>query len=95
MKLIPGKREHSKNAATAQFKDKDFERAAGLYTKSLGPCRKLMSFHMMLSIYLDLTWCFYNLELLNEVIMNCRDALSLNPSNAKTLERRAYAFIKL
>jgi len=88
----------NKDDGTELFKGKNYRHAAARYQKALAHCAKFFDLSgedeaevkaMKLSLYLNLATCYIKLEVWEQVIRNCEDALNIDPVNVKALFRRS------
>eukprot|EP01036_Dinobryon_divergens_P034893 gene34893-45152_t len=91
----------NKEEGTELFKGKNFRHAAARYQKALSHCAKFFDLSgedeaevkaLKLSLYLNLATCYIKLEVWEQVIRNCEDALSIDSANVKAIFRRSTYF---
>lgn len=88
----------NKEEGTELFKGKAFRPAAARYQKALTHCAKFFDLTkedeievkaLKLSLYLNLAVCYTKLEIWEQVLRNCEDALTLDSNSIKALFRRS------
>lgn len=93
----------NKEEGNELFRGGNYQHAAMRYVKALSHASKFFDLNdsdleevnkLKLSLYLNLAQCYLKLELWGKAIANCKDALHLDPANAKALYRRALAYEK-
>ncbi|TMW56245.1 hypothetical protein Poli38472_008893 [Pythium oligandrum] len=93
----------NKEEGNELFRDGNFQHAAMRYVKALTHASKFFDLSeqdveevnkLKLSLYLNLAQCYLKMEQWTKAIANCRDALDIDPTNAKALYRRAMAYEK-
>lgn len=85
------------------FRDGNHKHAAARYVKALTHASKFFDLSeedkqevskLKLSLYLNLGQCYLKMENYHKVIVQCNDALDLDPTSTKALYRRAMAYEK-
>lgn len=93
----------NKEEGNELFRDGNVQHAAMRYVKALSHASKFFDLSesdvdevnkLKLSLYLNLAQCYLKLEAWPKAIANCKDALAIDPQNAKALYRRALAYEK-
>ncbi|TYZ61805.1 hypothetical protein PybrP1_004803 [[Pythium] brassicae (nom. inval.)] len=93
----------NKEEGNELFRDGNVQHAAARYVKALSHASKFFDLSesdveevnkLRLSLYLNLAQCYLKLEAWPKAIANCKDALAIDPQNAKALYRRALAHEK-
>uniref|UniRef100_K3WIG2 Uncharacterized protein n=1 Tax=Globisporangium ultimum (strain ATCC 200006 / CBS 805.95 / DAOM BR144) TaxID=431595 RepID=K3WIG2_GLOUD len=93
----------NKEEGNELFRDGNHQHAAMRYVKALSHASKFFDLNekdveevnkLKLSLYLNLAQCYLKMESWGKVIANCKDALAIDPQNAKALYRRALAYEK-
>ncbi|KAF1330759.1 Hsp70-like protein, partial [Globisporangium splendens] len=93
----------NKEEGNELFRDGNHQHAAMRYVKALSHASKFFDLNekdveevnkLKLSLYLNLAQCYLKMESWGKAIANCKDALVIDPQNAKALYRRALAYEK-
>ncbi|CAK4375705.1 unnamed protein product [Aphanomyces euteiches] len=94
----------NKDEGNELFRGGNIQHAAARYVKALTHASKFFDLRpeeadqvkaIKLSLYLNLAQCYLKLESWQKAVVNCKDALDLDPTNTKALYRRAVGYEKL
>ncbi|KAF0689509.1 Aste57867_19066 [Aphanomyces stellatus] len=94
----------NKDEGNELFKGGNVQHAAARYVKALTHATKFFDLRpdeaaevkaIKLSLYLNLAQCYLKMESWQKAVVNCKDALDIDPSNTKALYRRALGYEKL
>ncbi|ETW03867.1 hypothetical protein, variant 1 [Aphanomyces invadans] len=94
----------NKDEGNELFRGGNIQHAAARYVKALTHATKFFDLRpdeaaevkaIKLSLYLNLAQCYLKLESWQKAVVNCKDALDLDPTNTKALYRRALGYERL